>query len=106
MSDPRLGFFDDFLHLFGWDDVVIGPEAKRVVKSIRDVSPHVVRQVSLSQNLPDRHVPERRDDLIAGIAGAEFFLHVPIDDQRQIAGEEMSFDVVFQTDISRPCFEF
>ena len=95
MSDPCFGFFDDFLHLLGRDDIVIGPETKSIVKGIRDVGPHVVGQVSFSQHFPDGHVPERRDDLAAGKVSSKFFLHVSINDQCQIAGEEVSADAVF-----------
>ena len=105
MSDPRLGFFDDFLHLFGWDDVVVSPKSEGIVERICDIGSHIVGQVSFSQHFPNGHVLECGDDLTAGEAAAEFPLHVTVDDQRQITGEEMSFDVIFQTDISRPCLK-
>ena len=75
------------------------------MECIRDVGPHVVGQISLSEDFPDGHVLKRGNDLTAGEAASEFFLHVPVDDQRQIAGEEVSFDVVFQADVSWSCLE-
>ena len=75
------------------------------MECIRDVGPHVVGQISLSEDFPDGHVLKRGNDLAAGEAASEFFLHVPVDDQRQIAGEEVSFDVVFQADVSWSCLE-
>ena len=88
MSDSRLGFFDDFLHLLGRDDVVVGPESEGVMECIRDVGPHVVGQISFSQDFPDGHVLKRGNDPAAGKAAAEFTKEI----LNLIVGQQHNYD--------------
>ena len=96
------GLTDDLAQVDLTGYLVIRSEACIFVESVGKVCPCVSRAVSaLSRMLEQLHGSQSFNDICAGKGFSELLFKQPVDDQRDEAGEEVRFDVVFKLQIYR-----